>query len=321
MNSVDRKVVLVSGANGYIGLAVSKAFVRAGYITYGLIRHEKSKKALEVSEIIPIVGTPGNVDTWTNQLSLGYPRIIVSTSEDINDYQGHYEEKLVMLLHLSRLNEKSKPLVLFTSGCKDYGRTRLEGDPKLEGSKESDTLFPPPFLSERSHLALQTLKHRDVFDSVIIRPTTLYGYDGSYYGSAFERAELARRNNSPLIIPSKKESIMHGCHIDDCAEAYVSLANEDIRQHVIGQAFNISASRYETAGEIANKLAEEYQIDTIKFEPEEGTEDTKIENILFAFSQWVNSDKIRQTTGWTDVRRSFQDGIAVYRKAYEAYRS
>jgi NAD(P)-dependent dehydrogenase (short-subunit alcohol dehydrogenase family) len=48
--------VLVVGAGGYIGDGVARAFRRAGYQTYGVIRHEKQKEHLLRNEITPVIG-------------------------------------------------------------------------------------------------------------------------------------------------------------------------------------------------------------------------------------------------------------------------
>lgn len=43
---VAQRAVLVTGANGYIGNAVAKAFARAGWRTYGLVRRKEVSTAL-----------------------------------------------------------------------------------------------------------------------------------------------------------------------------------------------------------------------------------------------------------------------------------
>ena len=56
---VTQKTVLVTGANGYVGNAVAKAFARAGWRTYGLVRREEAVGDLARNEIQPLVG-PGD---------------------------------------------------------------------------------------------------------------------------------------------------------------------------------------------------------------------------------------------------------------------
>lgn len=324
MSPPQRQVVLVTGANGYIGSAVARAFVRAGHYTYGLVRRESSMPELETGEVIPILGSPNNVADWAGDLKMGPPQVIVSTTEDVRNYEVHYNEVVAMLRYLSTEQGSTpasiRPLVLFTSGCKDYGRTGLDGSPDLQPSREVNPLSPPPFAQNRARLSNTIFNHVDVFDPVLLRPTTVYGLTSSYYSDAFVRAETASQQNTSLIIPSRKDSIMHGCHVDDCAEAYVCLAEHPNRSDITGQSFNISASEYETAGDVATAIAKQYGIDKVLFQPEEGTEDTNFKNMLFAFSQWVSSEKIRKVVGWKDRRPLFQDNVGAYRRAFEANR-
>ena len=51
---------------------------------------------------------------------------------------------------------------------------------------------------------------------------------------------------------------MHSCHVDDCADAYVALAEHLDRDTIANQAYNISDGRYETAREIGEALAHSY---------------------------------------------------------------
>ncbi|KAJ3564259.1 hypothetical protein NPX13_g7903 [Xylaria arbuscula] len=51
------KTVLVTGANGFIGYAVSRAFVRAGWCVYGLTRRADTVDSLLAEEITPVIGS------------------------------------------------------------------------------------------------------------------------------------------------------------------------------------------------------------------------------------------------------------------------
>lgn len=48
--------VIVTGANGFIGLATAKALRRAGHTVYGLVRSQEKAKELVLNEIIPVIG-------------------------------------------------------------------------------------------------------------------------------------------------------------------------------------------------------------------------------------------------------------------------
>lgn len=53
---MKQRTILVTGANGYVGNAVAKAFARAGWRTYGLVCREDAVRDLAVSGIQSLVG-------------------------------------------------------------------------------------------------------------------------------------------------------------------------------------------------------------------------------------------------------------------------
>ena len=154
------------------------------------------------------------------------------------------------------------------------------------------------------------------YDAVVLRPTIVFGLSSSYYGSLFD---LAERSRDVLTIFSDPDAIMHSCHVDDCADAYVALAENPDRRAIANQAYNISNQRYETAREIGEALARSYQLDLAFQEPTREYAHGDVYR-LFNYWQWVGSGKIRAMTGWHEKRAMFADGIDQYRMAYEATR-
>lgn len=81
------------------------------------------------------------------------------------------------------------------------------------------------------------------------------------------------------------------------------------------------SKRYETLGEFGTALAAEYGFpggaefgvspDQMP-KPLSGTWQNYV--LVFGYSQWVGSDKIREVTGWTDKRPLFSDNLRVYRQ-------
>ncbi len=115
-------------------------------------------------------------------------------------------------------------------------------------------------------------------------------------------------------------TILSSLHVDDCAEAYVALAELADRSRVAGQTFNIGARRYETTAALLEALAREYGIrGGFRFTDTERARkniDGVMSSVL-GWSQWLGSDKIRMVTGWTEKRMLFAENLSVYRKAYE----
>ena len=315
------KSVLVTGANGYLGNAVARAFVRAGWITHGLVRSQGTRESLRANEIVSILGSASDksfVERSAKQTKFVFD-VIVSCTEQILDYVPHYNDTIALLRALAEAGNEVgiRPLVMFTSGCKDYGMTGLDGSKDLSPHTEESPLNAPPVLVARATHAIKIFDHVDLFDSVVLRPTTLYGLSGSFYGPIFDIATKAAEKGV-LELTADPKSIMHGTHVDDCAEAFVTIAEAD-RDVVKGECFNISGHKYETLEQVANALVEDYKIKGgVKYVTEETKTQVDVVQMLIGFSQWVDSEKLRRGVGWRDKRQPFSVAVHTYRKAYEA---
>ena len=317
MTDINQKNVLVTGANGYIGNAVVKAFRRSGWKTFGLIRNNKDSFDLASHEIHPIIGSPNDLSFIEDLGDLSFD-VIVSNTEDTKDAQNHFEKVKKMFEALTeRPQQKGKrPLIIFTSGCKDYGMmNKKHGDAGLDPHTEKSKLNPPEPLIPRCDFGEFLLNEsHPLYDATVIRPTIVYGNSSSHYGPLFD---LAEDSESELVIKSHPEAIMHSLHVDDCGDAYVSLAEHHNREDIAQQAFNISNENYETAKEIGEALAMSYGL-SLKFDiPDSEASLTADVHSLANFWQWVGSDKLRELTGWKEKRATFVDSINEYRLAYE----
>lgn len=254
--------------------------------------------------------------------------MLVSTTEQIFDYFPHYKEVVTLLRKLAKntLEKKgNKPLLLFTSGCKDYGMSPyLATSPDLDPHTEESPLNPPPFAIDRANGTKKIFENEDVVDVVVLRPTNVYGGNSSYYGLFFIAGENAKKKGV-LEIDEDPETVLHAMHVDDCGDAYVALAEYGDRKAISGQCFNISAREYETLNDICKALVREYEIEGglkyVKGEEGRKAPDENIDRMLMGFSQWIGSDKLRKQTGWSDRRLLFTEGIHQYRIAFEEARN
>lgn len=317
------KTVFITGANGYLGSAVARTFAQRGWTTYGLIRRERSALNLKIHEVIPVVATAAEATKFVAKL----PSIdvIITCDEDLSDYATHQNSRLAMIkqicTHSKTQGSTLKPLVIFTSGCKDYGMTALHGEASLAPHTEETQLNPPDLLRPRTEAAKDMLfKHTEDFDCVATRPTTLFGLSGSGYAHFFALADEAKERSGGLLeLPASPDTILHGTHVDDVAAAYIALATAP-RKLVSGQTYNISARRYETLGEIvpAMEISHGVEVRYRELQPQD-TETFGLYTLsLFTWPQWVGSEKIRNHLGWSDTKPLFHEGYEGYRAAFEA---
>ncbi|KAF9881758.1 hypothetical protein CkaCkLH20_00904 [Colletotrichum karsti] len=288
--------VLVIGANGYLGLAVCRAFLRAAaptdpehddaetnpcpYRVYGLVRRPSAARDLSVNEVTPIVGELSDTENTLREILSHSPRwdvIVTCTEPAKTDSVAEAEHWNAIFKLIGGLTEASR--------CKDYGTTSVHGTLGLKPHTETSSLDAPPPIRGRTDAALKALEmaqnsHNGIesegFDVAVIRATPIFGYSGSYFGAGFEYASRALsakadvsfgEDSQALKFTADAGTILHSLHVDDCAEAYVALATTalllradgDIKKaKIAGEVFNISGRRYETLEEVGKALAAEY---------------------------------------------------------------
>jgi nucleoside-diphosphate-sugar epimerase len=198
---------------------------------------------------------------------------------------------------------------------------KLADSPNLSPHTEESPLNAPPFLKDRADYAIKTFENTDIFDTIVLRPTNVYGLSSSYYGDFFRLAAEAKEKGV-WEISEKPKTILHALHVDDCGEVYEQLASYPDRGKVQGKCYNISNYRFETLEEITQALVKEYQISGgVKFlpvDPHAGSPDVNMTRFLLGFSQWTGSERLRKDVGWKDRRSLFSRALPQYRLAYEA---
>jgi nucleoside-diphosphate-sugar epimerase len=214
LSNMARKNVLVIGANGYIGSAVCRAFVRAGWRVFGLIRRPEAARELILNETTPIIGAVSDVNSVYDALLAHSDTfdVIVGCIEPA-DYISYTQDAIALIRRIAEMSNTHhvRPLVLWSSGCKDYGTTDVDGAPGLAPHTEDSPLNPPSLLVSRATYSPKILEQTDLFDGAVLRPTNVFGHSSSYFGSIFEYAATAAANGARVLSLKgvDPKSIMH----------------------------------------------------------------------------------------------------------------
>jgi nucleoside-diphosphate-sugar epimerase len=301
------KTALVLGANGFVGFGIAMGLSRAGFKVYGVIRQETYAQQLAQQEILPIVGDFEET-SWTEKL--GPIDVIVNASQSKKDVDIWVENLLKLVTKIAKKQTK-KPLFIFTSGIYVYGDTGRTNEPDFHSVDEETPYNPLPSAAFRIKTVERLLASEDFYTSVVL-PGMIYGRGQSYYGIYIKQAETSDK----IVAHTPPETVWHGVHIDDVADAYARIANLGEKAH--GKKYNVAGDKYETIDEILKALVKHFgnKHEIVYVDPE-----NKEAYLGLRVSIWVNSDKIRRELGWAPRKASFTDGIEEYVSAWRAYQT
>ena len=312
-----QKTVLITGATGYLGRAIAQHFARAGWTTYGVTRSASSASSLIKDEIIPLITSLSCPETYQPLLENLTFDVLISTVEVFSDYASHFSawmEFFKCAAATSLTVTGKKPLLLFTSGNKDYGEAGLYGAADFKWVEEDSPLNPPATLAARAKNAIRIFDYSDYFHAALVRPCMVYGRSSSYYAYFLGQAATAET----IVVRGEKGVVWHGVHVDGVADAYYLLATRLKPEEAHGQVYTVSNDRYETFGELAEGVAAAYGGRKIEWRERSEEEMWR----LVPFSQALRSERLRTQTGWRPRHRGFLEGIEVYKAAFdEALRS
>lgn len=218
--------IFVTGASGYIGNGVAKAFARAGHKVVGLVRSETAAKELQKNEICPVLGSLENLPKAAKEAE-----VIIHCAFESAETEASAIEAFI---HLA-----PKTLV-YTSGVWVYGNRDHTVD-------ETSPLTPLPRVKWRPAVEEKVLK--SPLKSVVIRPGHVYGYCGGLTALLFEGAAQGK-----LEIASNGENRWSIVHLDDLANLYLLAVEKELTQTILNGTEN-SSIKLKDFAEATAKLA------------------------------------------------------------------
>ncbi|MBD0371131.1 MAG: SDR family oxidoreductase [Pyrinomonadaceae bacterium] len=200
--------VLLTGATGYIGSAVTDALRRAGHEVTGLARSDEAVERLKERGIQSVRGDLTDTDILSKASSEA--DAVIHTALPHSPEAPAVDRNAVEAI-LNALEGTNKPFI-YTSGIWVYGST---GDTV---ATEDTPLNPTPMVAWRPYdekLALEGAA-RGV-RSVVIRPGIVYGGEGGIVGGMIQEA----REKGIVRFVGTGDNRWPQVHVEDLAELYV----------------------------------------------------------------------------------------------------
>jgi len=295
--------VLVIGASGFIGFGAARAFRRAGYTVYGLIRRPEKQADLWKNEIIPVIGNAVDVSTYKEVVEKA--QIIVWAGVDSSSDDADPVRDIGPLIALAEASHKD-PLLppktfIYTSGCMVYAHDERVRD-------ETWPIAKTVYAGKRRAIETHLLATKGVYP-IVFRPGWVFGYDLGMAKFLFE-------------VPADKKKVFYGehrdrrsswVHVDDLGDAYVAAAKN--AKKVAGEIFNIVGYDSPKIVDLTIKGAElaGSKIE-IEFLPSRHTfyDDLLDSNVV------LSPQKATDLLGWTPKVFGFLENLELYYNAYKA---
>lgn len=224
--------IFVTGASGYLGLAVASAFRRAGHRVSGLARSAAAAETLMRNEIAPVLGRLEAPERYHEAATRA--DVIAHVAVDYAADTGAVDAQAVRALLSAAVEAPQRKSFLYTSGAWVYGDT---GPTPAE---EARRLRPARAVAWRPAVEQLVLAASHV-RGVVFRPGVAYGGRGGLTGDWFAGAMAGN-----LRVVGDGTNHWSMVHVDDLAEAYLRA----VEAGVAGETFNLADEACATLGEL-----------------------------------------------------------------------
>lgn len=320
--------ILILGATGFIGNALSRSLLRTGnHHVWGVARTPEKARALSIQEITPVL-CPNPVDE-----PAAYVDVIRNEHIDVVvDATGANAGVLKILEHIKsvgreRLEEAKKSGVslpklgfVYTSGMWVHGESKTPMSDLTPVGCALAPSKPADLVAARPGWEQKVLDARDVLDVAVVRPALVYGLDSWITGLFFGPiVEAARSNPQPesVQMPMTEDARPALVHIEDVASGMRKLVEKlpVLSGTGVHPVFDLMTSQegYRDIAEGAAKaVGFEGRIDL--------TGPPKDDVFLRAMSTSLNGDsaRARQLLGCQPRKVGLVQSIGVYARAFAA---
>jgi nucleoside-diphosphate-sugar epimerase len=296
--------VFLTGATGYLGSHIARAFRRAGHDVSGLVRNKAKFPALEEAEIRPVLGTLQEPSSYL--LVAEKCELLVHAAVDYQADSFALDRQTVeALLSTGQTGPKPKTL-LYTSGTWVYGNT---------GSRKADEtapLTPAVRVVRRPEIEALALGSRAI-RGLVARPGCAYGGPGGMTGEWFASGE-----KSALSLVGDGRNRWAIVHVDDIADGYVRMGESGLSGEIFNFVDGSRATVQDMASAAARAAGYTGKIEWIPVAQAAKTLGTFAE--CLALDQHVEATKAARLLGWKVKHPGFLEDADVYFKSWKAAR-
>ncbi len=290
--------VFVTGATGYIGHAVAKAFRAKGHTVYGLVRSQEDGNLLSLDEIWPVIGDLDQPDSYKQLLD--NVEVVVHCAFDWLDKGVERDAKTIDTITESLAKSSLPRTFIYTSGVWVYGS---KGYQMID---ESSPVNPVEITKWRPLHEEKVLKAANPsLKTVVLRPGCVYGNVGGLTNLLFASTQTGSvkivgegRNRWPMV------------HVQDLAYAYVAVAEKELTNVILNVTDDSSYTVREMAEAVARSAKIEGKIQILSEDEAKKQFGDLVYGLLIDLQ--VDNSRIKRLLGWQIHHAPFVNEIDLY---------
>lgn len=297
--------IFITGAAGYVGHAVAKAFRAKGHTVYGLVRSEEDAHLLSLEEIWPVLGDLEQPESYNKILN--EVEVAIHCAFDFSSEKGVEQDEKTVNAILQVFSESPLPRsFIYTSGVWVYGS---RGHQMID---ESMSLNPLECVKWRPSHEEKVLKATSPkLRTVIMRPGHVYGGIGGLTSILFTSTE-----NGAVKIVGEGHNRWPMVHLQDLAYAYVSAVERELTGVIFNVVDDSTATLREMSEAIARAANMEGKIEAVPIEKAKEQFGALADGL--AIDLTINNSRIKRLLGWQIHHAPFIYEAELYYKTWRA---
>ena len=297
--------VFITGSTGYIGFSAAKRIRAAGHEVFGLTRSEQNAKLLKQNEIIPIIGSMQNVDSFIN--TAANCDVVIHAAADYKNNTAQLDKSTVETFINSAKSFGRIKKLIYTSGTWVYGSSNNH---LLTEESKTNPIKIVNWRPEVDNLIVDT----NYLDGIVLRPGCVYGGIGSMTNEFFNSA----LNDNSISIIGNGNNRWPMIHVDDLAEAYLlAVENDNLGSHIFNIVETKSASINEIISSVEILLGSEIKKKYMSLQESIKLIGTYAE--VLVINQLFDTTKAEVILNWEAKHKGFIEELELYYSSWKAY--